>query len=316
MQPKLFLLVGQDGKCYLLPMHTDIPDSPSLPAHQRLMQYATYASVSVACLLILAKGAAWWVSDSLSMLSALTDSFFDSITSVINLLAVRYAMKPADDDHRFGHTGIEDIAGLAQFLFIGGSMLVIALQSVERLFDPQPLQHEAWGLTVAAFSVLVTGMLVAFQTYVTRRTGSLIIASDRAHYASDIIFNIGVMLAFGCSMGFGIAWADPAFALLIACVVLWATRSIGIRAFNNLMNREMPQSDRTRIIAALEAVPGIRSHAGLKTRFLGTKAVVQVEIGIDRHMDFEEAHRITHEAERALTALFASADVIVHANPE
>ena len=285
------------------------------PRHHRLMKLATYASVTVAFILIAAKGTVWWVSDSLAMLSSLTDSLFDIVTSIINMIAVRYALKPADDDHRFGHTGIEDIAGLAQFVFIVGSMLVIVLQSVERLFNPQPLTYEIWGLGVSAFGVVITGILVTYQTYVARTTGSLIIASDRAHYASDIIFNIGVMCAFGCSMAFNITWADPVFAITIAVVVLWATRSIGIRAFNNLMNREMADDDRQRIISALDSIAGVRSHRGLKTRYLGTKALVQVEVGLAHDLSFEQAHALTHEVERTLSALFTTAEVMVHPDP-
>lgn len=295
--------------------HHDHHGHDIAPHHHRLMRLATYASVAVAFTLILGKGIVWWVSDSLAMLSSLTDSLFDIVTSIINMLAVRYALKPADDDHRFGHTGIEDIAGLAQFVFIVGSMLVIVLQSVERLYNPEPLSHEYWGIAVSGFGVVITGILVAYQTYVARLTGSLIIASDRAHYASDIIFNIGVMCAFGCSMLFSITWADPVFAITIAVVVLWATRDIGIRAFNNLMNREMPDNDRARIHAALESIAGVRSHRGLKTRYLGTKALIQVEIGIDRTLSFEEAHSLTHTVESTLSALFTSAEVMVHPDP-
>ncbi len=298
------------------PHHHHHPAQPAANAqHHRLMRLATYASVSVAISLIIAKGIVWWVSDSLAMLSSLTDSLFDVVTSIINLLAVRYALKPADDDHRYGHSGIEDIAGLAQFTFIVGSMLVITLQSVERIYNPEPLTHEFWGIAVSAFGVVITGALVTFQTYVARMTGSLIIASDRAHYASDIFFNLGVMAAFGCSMFFNITWADPVFAIGIALIVLWATRDIGIRAFNNLMNREMPDSDRNRILAALETIEGVQSFSNLKTRYLGTKAIIQVDIALSSTLSFTEAHTITHNVEHTLAALFSSAEVMVHPDP-
>lgn len=296
-------------------MHDDSTQPPITAQHHRLMRIATYASVTVALTLIATKGIVWWISDSLAMLSSLTDSLFDAVTSIINMIAVRYALKPADNDHRFGHTGIEDIAGLAQFTFIVGSMLVILLQSVERLFNPQPLQHETWGLAASAFGAVITGLLVIFQTYVVRRTRSLIIASDRAHYASDIIFNIGVMCAFGCYILFGVTWADPVFAILIALVVLYATREIGIRAFNNLMNHEMPEEEKQRIRHAVRSVAGVRSYRNLKTRYLGTKALIQIEVAIDRDLSFEAAHALTHEVEHTVRSLFATAEVMVHPNP-
>ena len=89
-------------------------------ADQLAMRRVTMAAVIVALSLVGAKIAGWVMTDSLSMLSSLVDSLFDVLVSVMNLFAVRYALKPADDDHRFGHTSIEDIVGLVQFAFICG----------------------------------------------------------------------------------------------------------------------------------------------------------------------------------------------------
>jgi len=292
------------------------PSHPSVDAqHARLMRLATTASISVAMLLVAAKFIVWWMSDSLAMLSSLTDSLFDIATSLINFIAVRYALKPADDDHRFGHTGIEDIAGLAQFLFIVGAMLVILLQSVERLYNPEPLSQEWLGIGVCIFSMCFTGILVVYQGYVARVTNSLVVASDRMHYTSDLLFNVGVLLAFGVSMVFHVTWADPVFAIVIALTVIYATRHIGMRAFNNLMNREMPDADIKRIHETIAAMPSIRGLHELRTRNLGAKAILQLEIGLDKHLSFEESHRLTHELEDRLHALFPQAEIIIHADP-
>lgn len=295
--------------------HSPEPRSHVPPEHARLMRLATMASVSVATLLVIGKLIVWWISDSLAMLSSLTDSMFDVATSLMNFIAVRYALKPADNEHRFGHTGIEDIAGLAQFLFIVGAMLVIILQSVERLFNPEPLAHEWLGIAVSGFAICFTAGLVAYQSYVARITKSLVVSADRMHYASDLLFNLGVLLAFFLSMQFGFTWADPAFALLMACTVLWLTRDIGVRAFNNLMNREMPASELARIRTCLEGLPDIKGVHDLRTRHLGTKAIIQLEVDIDKTLSFDRAHHIAHDVEEALRALYPHADVMVHPNP-
>jgi ferrous-iron efflux pump FieF len=295
--------------------HSHAPGAMCMTEYGRLVRLASYASVAVALSLVLGKGFAWWVSDSLSMLSSLTDSLFDMVTSVVNFIAVRYALKPPDEDHRYGHTGIEDIAGLAQFLFIVGSMLVICLQSVERLFNPEPLQQEILGMGVTLVAIVMTSALVAFQTYVARKTRSLVIASDRMHYASDLLFNLGVLMAFGCSYFLEAQWADPAFALVIAGVVLYHTRDIGIRAFDNLMNREMPEDDKERIREAIRSISEIQRYHTLKTRYLGAKAIVQLRIDLSRELSFESAHEVTHRLEMAIAGVFPDAEVIVHADP-
>jgi len=281
-----------------------------------MMRWASYASVAMALALMGGKLAAWWLSDSLAMLSSLTDSLFDVITSLINMCALRYALKPADDDHRFGHSSIEDIAGLAQAAFIGAGMLLIILQSFERLANPHPLHHENLGMIVSGIAMLFTIALVTFQTIVAKRTGSLIVAADRMHYVGDVAFNLGVIAALYLSSHMGWHWADPAFAILIAIAILWSTRSIGIRAFNNLMDREMPQAEKDKIVAIVKSMPEIQGMHQFKTRYSGTKAFMQMHIDLPGTLSFSQAHDITDRLEQALLASFPGAEIIVHPDVE
>ncbi|MFQ5519167.1 MAG: cation transporter, partial [Mariprofundus sp.] len=91
----------------------------------RLMRLATYASTSVAIALILTKTVAWMMTDSVSLLATLIDSCLDALASIINLIAVRHALMPADKQHRFGHGKAEALAGLGQAIFIAGSALFL-----------------------------------------------------------------------------------------------------------------------------------------------------------------------------------------------
>ena len=282
----------------------------------RLMRLASYASVAVASVLLFSKLYAWWETDSLSMLSSFTDSVFDVLMSLVNMFAVRYALKPADDDHRYGHTSIEDIAGLAQCAFIFAAMAMIILQSIERLSNPHVvLSQPELGIGVSVLGMGLTTVLVLFQTYVTRRTKSLVIAADRLHYVGDILFNLGVLAAFVLSSYFGLLWADAAIAIGIAFIVLWSNRSIGIRAFNNLMDREMPEDEKAAIMAIVGNIPEIRGQHNLKTRYSGTKAFIQLHVEIDANLNFRDAHSIIDRLEKAIITHFPGADVIVHPDP-
>lgn len=297
--------------------HGFTADVAGLPAADaRLMRLATYASVGMASVLLVAKLITWWKTDSLAMLSSFTDSVFDVLMSLINLLAVRYALKPADDDHRFGHTSIEDIAGLAQCAFIFAAMAMIILQSAERLANPHTiLTNPELGIGVSILGMVMTTALVMFQTYVTKRTKSLVIAADRLHYAGDILFNLGVLAAFGLSAWGGLIWADAVIAIVIAVVVLWSNKSIGIRAFNNLMDREMPDDEKKLIYDIIDGMAEIRDYHKLKTRYSGTKAFIQLHVDIDGALNFSDAHAITDRLERAIVNAFPGADVIVHPDP-
>ncbi len=281
----------------------------------RLMRLATYASMAAALLLVAMKLAVWWLSDSMAIFSSLTDSLFDVVMSAINLLALRYALKPADNEHRFGHSAIEDIAGLTQFAFISASMIIIILQSAERLVHPAPIAHEMLGIGVSVASMAITGALVVFQSYVVRRTGSLIIASDRLHYWSDIVLNLGVISALVLSYTIGALWADPLIAIAIALFILVNASHIGRRAFNNLMGHEMPEDEKQRLRACVTGVAGVRGYHKLRTRYMGTKPLIQLHVEIDPAIGFLEAHQITDAVEKALLDCWPNAEIIVHGDP-
>ena len=106
----------------------------------RLMRLATYASISVAIVLVFGKTIAWALTDSVSLLATLIDSVLDGLASLINLFAVRHAITPADKEHRFGHGKAEAFAGLAQAAFIAGSAGFLLWASGRRMIEPLPLQ--------------------------------------------------------------------------------------------------------------------------------------------------------------------------------
>jgi len=137
----------------------------------RLMKLATYASLATAVILIVAKLAAWLWTDSVSILATLIDSCLDAAASLVNLLAVRHALEPADKEHRFGHGKAESLAGLGQATFIAGSAGFLLLEAAGRLFHPQPVGVIGVGIGIMIFSIAATFILLAIQRHVVRETG-------------------------------------------------------------------------------------------------------------------------------------------------
>ena len=151
------------------------------PGHGRLLRRVTATALGVALALTAIKAAAWLLTGSVTMLGAMLDSLLDAFASLLNLIAVRHALTPADHEHRFGHGKAEPLAGLGQAAFIAGSSLMIFFESAQRLWAPAPLVHEWLGIGVAAFSALATLALVAFQKRVIARTGSMAVGADSLH---------------------------------------------------------------------------------------------------------------------------------------
>jgi len=283
---------------------------------ERLMRYATYASVSVACLLIATKFAAWLATDSVSLLSTLIDSILDAAASLINLVAVRHALEPADREHRFGHGKAEALAGLAQSAFIVGSAMFLLVQAGQRMFHPKAIEHSEVGYAVMVFSILLTAVLVLFQRYVVRRSGSVAISADSLHYQTDILINFSVIVSLFLASQLGLEWADPLFAVGIAAYIIHSAWQIGTEVFQILMDRELHDDERQRIRDIALGEDGVSGLHDLRTRSSGTQVFIQLHLQMDGEMKLKDAHKIADVVEFKIAAAFKNAEVIVHQDPE
>ena len=237
---------------------------------ETLLPLATYASVATAILLVGLKTWAWLASGSVSLLASLVDSLTDSLASIVNLFAVRLALRPADDNHPFGHGKAESLSALAQSAFIGGSAVFLLLNAVERLLHPQPLQQTTLGIAVMLVSLLLTLALVLFQRWVLRRAQSQAVSADSLHYVTDFASTIVVLVALLLA-AWGWPRADAVLALLLGGWIFWSAAKIAIEAVNTLMDKALPPADIARIEAAALAVPGVLGIHDLRTRLSGAR---------------------------------------------
>ena len=281
---------------------------------ETLLPLATYASVATAILLVGLKTWAWLASGSVSLLASLVDSLTDSLASIVNLFAVRLALRPADDNHPFGHGKAESLSALAQSAFIGGSAVFLLLNAVERLLHPQPLQQTTLGIAVMLVSLLLTLALVLFQRWVLRRAQSQAVSADSLHYVTDFASNIVVLVALVLA-AWGWQRADAVLALLLGGWIFWSAAKIAIEAVNTLMDKALPPADVARIEAAALAVPGVLGIHDLRTRLSGARHFVQMHIDLDARLNIVEAHDIAVAVAAQVRALFEDAEVMVHQDP-
>ncbi|MDI2143833.1 MULTISPECIES: cation diffusion facilitator family transporter [unclassified Pseudomonas] len=287
----------------------------SSPEHARLLRLATRASVAVACTLIIAKAIAWWLSGSVSMLAGLTDSALDGVTSLLNLLAVHYALRPADDDHRYGHGKAESLAGMAQALFIGGSALLIAFQAYERIQQPEPLGAPWISIGVIVFSLLLTAALLMLQHRVIKQTGSNAVRADSLHYRSDMLLNGSILIALILA-GLGFHQLDAWFGLGIAVYILWSAIQIARESFSVLMDEELPVNVSQHMLELACGVPGVLGAHDLRTRISGNHWFVQLHLELPGELTLSVAHGISDQAADAIHKAYPRAEVLVHADPQ
>jgi ferrous-iron efflux pump FieF len=281
-----------------------------------LIRSATYASVSVALLLIILKSIAWISSDSLSLLSSLFDSSIDLVASIINMLAVRFALQPPDEEHRFGHGKAEDLAVLAQSAFISGSALFLVVETIHRFWKPEKVENSSSAIAVMIISIVVTLLLVLWQNYIARKTRSNVIKADSVHYAGDLLTNLGVIIALLLTTKLGWQWADSMFALIIAAYLLYNVWEMATNSLGNLLDKELPDEIRERIKQIAISCDGVKGLHALKTRAMGRNIAIQMHIEIDGDMKLRQAHDIAHKVEFALRGEFPDAEIILHQDPD
>ena len=286
-------------------------------SHQHYSRWVTLAStaaVVTATLLILGKLIAWLMTDSSSLLASLTDSFMDVSASIINLLAIRYALAPADEEHRFGHGKAESLAGLIQSAFISGSALLLMMHGISSMLNQVPVVRLEAGIWVSAGSILLTLLLVSFQSLVIRKTNSVAIKADMLHYRSDLLLNGAVLLALVLA-GQGWHWADGLFAILIGLFLVWGAAHIGYESVQALLDRQLPEEEQARIMALCCAVEGVHGVHDLRTRQSGPTRFVQLHLELDDQLPLVKAHQIADEAELAVRQSFERMEVIIHMDP-
>lgn len=283
--------------------------------HGRLMRLASGAALATALVLIAAKAFAWWLSGSVSLLAGLTDSLLDGAASLLNLIAVNYALRPADEDHRYGHGKAEALAGLGQAVFIAISAVLVGIRGFERLQDPQEITATGIGVAVMLLSLAMTALLLVFQRHVVKVTGSTAIRADSLHYASDLLLNASILVALLLA-AYGWTRADALFGIAIALYIFWSALTIVRESAAVLMDKELPLEISERMTQLALGIPGVLGAHDVRTRMSGTRWFVQLHLDLPASLTLNEAHDLCEAAEFAIRAEFPRAEVLVHADPQ
>lgn len=283
--------------------------------HASLMTRTAWAAVATASVLIVMKLVAYIVTDSIAMMASLADSGLDLFASSINLLAIRQALTPADEEHRFGHGKAEPLAGLMQGAFIAGSVAFLSIESASRLIQPHKIEHGAVALGVMGVSIAITLGLVILQQITVRRTRSLAIGADRVHYLSDLVTNAGVIVGVVLSTQLGWLEADPIIGLGVAAVLSYSAFHVLRQSYDQLMDRELPDADREKIKTIVMGNADVLNLHDLRTRAAGLSTFIQLHIELDPAISLTRAHEVSDLVEADIMRAFPNAEIIIHQDP-
>ncbi len=276
---------------------------------------AGMASIATVTVLILLKAVMFIFSGSTSILASLMDSLADATVSVMTFFAIRFSLKPADTNHRSGHGKIEGLAALFQSLLIAAAAVALLYEAIRRLWNPQPVEHHELGVAVMLISIVLSVALVRLQNQVLKEAPSLAVEADHAHYATDIIVNIGVIVVLFALMAGAPVWIDTLFGALMTLYLLWAAKGIASKGLDMLLDRELPDDIRQSIETRICAHPQVKGLHDLRTSQSGMRIFISFDIEVDGDMSLTAAHDISRTLEMELLHDYPHAEIMIHVDP-
>lgn len=277
--------------------------------------FSTTASVVTAALLVVLKSYAYSASGSASVLASLTDSASDLGISIIAFFSLHYALKPADREHRHGHGNMEGVTALFQAAFISAAALFLGMQAFSRFLNPSPVTLEGAAVVVLLLSLTLSIGLVWLQNYTLSKSSSLIIEADKAHYSSDIAINAATLVVL-VLVGLGLPpIIDSGFALLVALYLAFTAITIGRKALDMLLDRELPDTEREAIKSIIRSQPGVLGFHDLRTKQSGFLIFISLDIAVDPDLSLRAAHEIAKNLEAAIMESYPRAEVLIHVDP-
>lgn len=284
--------------------------------NQRLRRLASNTSFIMALTLVGIKLAAWLLTGSMALLAAAVDGILDVFTSVVTVAGIRFAERPEDHNHRYGHGKGETLAAFLQALLLAGAGCTLVYQAIRQFLHPRALSYLQAGLWMTAGSLAAVACLVTVQSWVIRRTRSPAIVADRQHYIADIVVNLGVLLSLGTSWLTHWKRVDPVIGLCLSVYMIWCAWTMVRDALQALLDEELPVADRIHIAEVVRACPGVVDMHDLRTRNASDRKFIEFHLEVDGDISVRAGHDICERAAEAVRALFdRNAEVLIHAEP-
>ena len=278
---------------------------------------AIQLSILTAAFLTFVKIAFGFTTRSMAVLASAVDSLMDVLVSSVNYISLIEASKPADFDHAYGHGKIESLAGLFQSIFICGSGFYLIVESCLRLAHGHAIEHIGSAILVMIISMLATFFLVKRLNAVASQTKSIIVGTEKLHFAIDLMTNLGVIAALILVRMTGFALWDLLIAFLIAFYIVKESLAILRTSVDELIDRALPIEIQEEISDTITHFDKrILGFHNLRTRKIGDKRFIDFYVELERTLTFKQAHDLTENLIEAIKVKLPDSDVTVHFDPE
>ncbi len=268
------------------------------------MQVSSYLKLSIAVALatIALKTAAWWLTDSVSLLSDAMESLVNLAGAMFALWMVMVAARPADDDHPYGHHKAEYFSSGFEGILIFIAALAIIWAASQRLLDPKPVSQLGLGLALSVVSSVLNGVLAWAMLRKAKFHRSMALEGDARHLITDVWTSMGVVVGLLAAQATGWWWLDPVLAIAVALNVAREGYSLVRRSSDGLMDIALEPDVTEKIMAVLDdfAHPTTIRFDHVSTRRAGQRRFVDLHMHMPPSWTLQRAAAVRTSVEQAL----------------
>lgn len=275
-----------------------------------------WISIAAAVITITLKLSAYWLTNSVGLLSDAMESFVNLVAAIVALLALRIASRPADEEFSFGYSKVEFFSSG----FEGGMILIaagsIAFTAIQRLSHPQPLEQVGLGLLISVIASLLNLGVSRVLSRAGERYESIALTADARHLMTDVITTGGVIVGVGLVSVTGLVWLDPVIALVVAVNILFTGARLLQQAYHGLMDISLPATELTQIDDILKTyeAQGIKFHA-IRSRSAAARRFVSMHILVPGAWSVQRAHETAEQIENKIRVGFPQIAIFTHVEP-
>jgi len=278
---------------------------------------ATKLLIGVVVGLIVFKVVVGLLTHSISIVAQAADSLLDLFAGIITFSAIRFAAKPADAEHQYGHGKAEDIAGVGQaiLIFIAGGLIIYS--AIDRIITKHYIveQPEA-GIAVMAVSIVASIFLSRHLSKVARRTASIALEANARNIAADVYSTSAVLVGLAILRFSGLDIIDPILAIAVAVYILKVAVDTIRKPISGLLDEKLPPSQETVIEDCLgKHSREVSGYHALRTRRAGSQSYIDLHLVMASDISLEQAHQICDRIEVEIKSALSEASIIIHAEP-
>jgi cation diffusion facilitator family transporter len=275
-----------------------------------------YLSIAAALATLALKSAAWYLTGSIGLASDALESLVNLVAAIVAYVSLRYAARPADPTHTYGHEKIEFMSAGLEGALIAIAAVGILRVSVLRLFEPVQLESLGIGAAISAVAAVINLVVARILLRVGRRHGSIVLEADGQHLMTDVMTSAAVVVGLVLVALTHLAWLDPTCAILMGLNILRTAFGLVKRSFDGLMDRALTDDEQNQLRTTISGVlePGTNFHA-LRTRRAGVRRFADCHLLVPGAWTVARAHELAERVEHAVAAAMPGLELTLHIEP-